>query len=279
MCLILMAWQAHPNYPLVLAANRDEFQSRAAAPAHWWREPRLLAGRDLAAGGTWLGVTEDGRFAALTNYRDPTRQRPDAPSRGTLVTQTLAEPRPLEQQLLALQASASAYNGFNLLFGDTRHLAVYESVPARGRLLPPGVYGLSNHLLDTPWPKVVSAKAALAGALTRLPDRAPLLQLLRDEAQADASQLPRTGLSLEWERLLSSAFIRAPGYGTRCSTILTIDARGRAAFSEWTWNEAGQQAGRVDYDFDTRGADAGRPDTSGPGTSSSGTRSVETRPT
>jgi uncharacterized protein with NRDE domain len=262
MCLILIAWQAHPDYPVVLAANRDEFQARATAAAHWWREPPLLAGRDLAAGGTWLGVTGDGRFAALTNYRDPTRQRPDAPSRGTLVTQTLAQARPPGEHLLALRASASDYNGFNLLFGDAQHLAVYESVPAAGRLLPPGVYGLSNHLLDTPWPKVVSAKAALAGALTRLPDRDPLLQLLRDEAQADASQLPRTGLSLEWERLLSSAFIRAPGYGTRCSTILTIDARGRASFSEWTWNEAGQQAGRVDYSFDTRNL----------GTAGSGTR-------
>lgn len=252
MCLILIAWQAHPAYPVVLAANRDEFQSRPAAPAHWWREPQLLAGRDLAAGGTWLGVTEQGRFAVLTNYRDPSQQRADAPSRGGLVTQTLAAAVSIEEQLRLLQSASGAYNGFNLLFGDARHLAIYESVPARGRVLAPGVYGLSNHLLDTPWPKVASAKAALAGALTQLPDREPLLQLLRDEAQADESQLPRTGLSQEWERLLSSAFIRAPGYGTRCSTILLIDARGRASFSEWTWNEIGQQAGRVDYNFATR---------------------------
>lgn len=252
MCLILIAWQAHPSYPVVLAANRDEFQSRPAEPAHWWREPQLLAGRDLAAGGTWLGVTQAGRFAALTNYRAASRQRPDAPSRGSLVTQTLAGTLPIEEQLRVLQATAGVYNGFNLLFGDARRLAIYESVPAQARLLPPGVYGLSNHLLDTPWPKVVSAKAALAGALERLPDREPLLQLLRDEAQADESQLPRTGLSQEWERLLSSAFIRAPGYGTRCSTILLIDEGGHASFSEWTWNEAGQQAGRVDFSFDTR---------------------------
>jgi uncharacterized protein with NRDE domain len=250
MCLILVAWHSHPDYPLVLAANRDELQGRPAAPAAWWGEPPMLAGRDLAAGGTWLGVTGDGRFAVLTNYRDPGRQRPDAPSRGALVTQTLAEPLPAAERLRRLQDTAGVYNGFNLLFGDASALGVYESVPARGRLLSPGVYGLSNHLLDTPWPKVVSAKAALARALTLLPEREPLLQVLRDEVQADESQLPRTGLSLEWERLLSSAFIRAPGYGTRCSSILLIDARGHASFSEWTWDEAGRQAGRVDYAFE-----------------------------
>ncbi|HTW74003.1 MAG TPA: NRDE family protein [Steroidobacteraceae bacterium] len=254
MCLILVAWRAHPHYPLVLAANRDEFRARPAAPARWWPEPHILAGRDLTAGGAWLGLAEDGRFAALTNFRDPAPPRPDAPSRGALVPQTLAEALPAEERLRRLHASAGAFNGFNLLFSDADTLAVYESVPARGRLLPAGVYGLSNHLLDTPWPKVVSAKAALAHALTRLPDREPLLQLLRDAAQADDARLPRTGLSLEWERLLSSAFIRAPGYGTRCSTIVSIDAHAHARFSEWTWDAAGVEAGRVDYEFDTHGA-------------------------
>jgi uncharacterized protein with NRDE domain len=257
MCLILIAWRAHPDYPVVLAANRDEYRTRAAAPAAWWREPRILAGRDLSAGGTWLGVSEDGRFAALTNYRDAGPGRAQAPSRGALVPQTLAEPLPIRQQLQRLAARAHLYNGFNLLFGDTTQLAVYESVPGSGRELAPGVYGLSNHLLDTPWPKVVGAKAALSRALDRLPDREPLLQLLRDRAQADEQHLPRTGLSLEWERLLSSAFIRAPGYGTRCSTILTIDARGHASFSEWSWDEAGDASGRVDYAFETRRAGAG----------------------
>ncbi len=253
MCLILVAWRAHPDYPLVLAANRDEFQARPAAPAHWWREPRMLAGRDLTAAGAWLGLAEDGRFAALTNYRDPTRQQRQAPTRGALVPQTLAEALPAQERLRSLRVAGRAYNGFNLLFSDAHTLAVYESVPARGRLLPAGVYGLSNHLLDTPWPKVVSAKTGLAQALTRLPDRDPLLQLLRDESRADDARLPRTGLSLEWERLLSSAFIRAPGYGTRCSTIVLIDRHGHASFSEWTWDEAGAQSGRVDYEFDTHG--------------------------
>ncbi len=250
MCLILVAWQVHPDYPLVLAANRDEFHARAAAPAAWWPEPQMLAGRDLVAGGTWLGVTPSGRFAALTNYRDAAAaQRLDAPSRGALVPQTLAAALPAKERLRQLQRTSSRYNGFNLLFGDAESLAVYESVPGRGRLLGPGVYGLSNHLLDTPWPKVVGAKAALAAALTHLPDQQALLQLLRDQIQADDAQLPRTGLSIEWERLLSSAFIRAPHYGTRCSTILLIDRAGQARFNEWTWNEAGSLAGEVEYQF------------------------------
>jgi uncharacterized protein with NRDE domain len=263
MCLILVAWQVHPDYPLVLAANRDEFHARAAAPAAWWPEPPMLAGRDLAASGTWLGVTRDGHFAALTNYRDPSGpQRPDAPSRGAIVPQTLAVPVPANERLQQLERTSSRYNGFNLLFGDADTLAVFESVQGRGRLLGPGVYGLSNHLLDTPWPKVVGAKAALAAALTHLPDQQALLQLLRDEARADDAQLPRTGLSMEWERLLSSAFIRSSGYGTRCSTILLIDRRGQAHFTEWTWTEGGTLAGEVDYQF--RSAATGAQSQDGP---------------
>ena len=254
MCLILVAWRVHPDYPLVLAANRDEFHARAAAPAAWWREPSMLAGRDLTSGGTWLGVTQRGHFAALTNYRELAAggpQRPDAPSRGAIVPRTLADPVPASERLQQLQRTSSRYNGFNLLFGDADSLAVYESAERRGRPLGPGVYGLSNHLLDTPWPKVVGAKAALAAGLTHLPDQEALLRLLRDDVRADDAQLPRTGLSTEWERLLSSAFIRAPGYGTRCSTILLIDRGGQAHFSEWTWDEAGAAAGQVEYRFET----------------------------
>ncbi len=133
--------------------------------------------------------------------------------------------------------------------GNGHELAVYESVPAQGRLLPAGVYGLSNHLLDTPWPKVVAAKAALAAALVHLPDWQPLLALLRDASMANEAELPRTGLSLEWERLLSSAFIQAPGYGTRCSTILLMDGQGSAQFHEWTWDERGAPAGYIEEEF------------------------------
>jgi uncharacterized protein with NRDE domain len=250
MCLILVAWKAHPQYPLVLAANRDEFFARPAEPAHWWPQPRILAGRDGQAGGTWLGLASDGRFAALTNYRDPGgAQRPQAPSRGELVPETLAAKLTASSRLQQLHERGAHYNGFNLLFSDGEQLAIYESVPDRGALLSPGVYGLSNHLLDTPWPKVMSAKAALAQALAHLPDETPLLHLLRDQTVAPDEQLPRTGLTLEWERLVSSAFVRAPGYGTRCSTIALIDRHGQASLTEWSWDPAAQPIDHRDYRF------------------------------
>lgn len=249
MCLILLAWRVHPDYPLVLAANRDEFHQRAAAPAAWWSSPRILSGRDLSAGGTWLAVTPDGRFAALTNYRDPNRQRVDARSRGELPVHLLAQRLPAAQQLQELQRIAGDYNGFNVLFSDGAQAAVFESVVGRGRLLEPGVYGLSNHLLDTPWPKVITAKAALASALTQLPQEQALLELLRDDRPADDRELPRTGLTLEWERLLSSAFVRTPTYGTRCSTILLVDRQGGSRFTEWTWNAEGALSSQINYSF------------------------------
>jgi uncharacterized protein with NRDE domain len=250
MCLILVAWRAHADYPLVLAANRDEFHAREAAPARWWQGPEILAGRDLNAGGTWLGVARDGRFAALTNYRDPSIALRAAPSRGELVPATLASTLPVQLRLQQLRRTAGNYNGFNLIFSDGERLAVFESVTGNGHVLGPGVYGLSNHLLDTPWPKLRAAKSALSAAMTRLPDQQPLLELLRDERQADDAQLPRTGVSLEWERLLSSAFIRSPDYGTRCSTILLIDRHGGVQFSEWSWDESGALSSQVEHRFE-----------------------------
>ena len=258
MCLILVAWRAHADYPLVLAANRDEFHAREAAPARWWQGPDMLAGRDLSAGGTWLGVARDGRFAALTNYRDPSIAARTAPSRGELVPATLASSLPVELRLQQLRRTARNYNDFNLIFSDGERLAVFESVPGDGHVLDAGVYGLSNHLLDTPWPKLRTAKSALGAAMTRLPDQQPLLDLLRDERQADDAQLPRTGVSLEWERLLSSAFIRSPDYGTRCSTILLIDRHGAVRFSEWSWDESGALSSQVEHRFEIAAAIAAR---------------------
>jgi len=254
MCLILVAWRTHADYPLVLAANRDEFHARAAAPAAWWADPEILAGRDLSAGGTWLGIARDGRIAALTNYRDPSQAQRAAPSRGALVPSTLASKLPVDHQLQRLRRTASDYNPFNLIFSDGKRLAVFESVTGEGRILGPGVYGLSNHLLDTPWPKVLNAKSALGAALERLPDEHYLLALLRDERRADDGQLPRTGVSLDWERLLSSAFIRDPDYGTRCSSILLLDRHGGVRFSEWSWDQAGGLTGQVEQRFEIAAA-------------------------
>ena len=152
-CLILLAWRVHPDYPLVLAANRDEFHQRPAAPAVWWSSPRILAGRDLSAGGTWLAVTPDGRFAALTNYRDPGRPRSDAPSRGALPVQLLEPRLPATQQLQQLQRIAGDYNGFNVLFSDGAQAAVFESIGGRGCLLEPGVYGLRTTCSIRPGPR------------------------------------------------------------------------------------------------------------------------------
>jgi uncharacterized protein with NRDE domain len=252
MCLILIAWRSTPEFPCVIAANRDEFHARAAEPAHWWAdaEPPILAGRDLQAGGTWLGMTRSGRFAALTNYRDPEQRRANTPSRGTLVTSVLQSQADTAGILERLHREGPSYNGFNMLFSDGRRLAIYESMSGAGRELPPGIYGLSNHLLDTPWPKVQAAKSRLSAALSDLPHTESALALLRDHELAPDHSLPNTGMSMEWERLLSSAFIRSPAYGTRCSTVVQLARGGHASFDEWTWDTAGQETARVSLRFD-----------------------------
>lgn len=238
MCLILLGWRAHPAFPLVVAANRDEFHQRATAPAAFWTEqPQMLAGRDLVGGGTWMGITRGGRFAALTNFRNPAHMRPDAPSRGPLVSGFLAGDARLEDYLAKVASRGAEYNGFNLLVGDGNSLAWYSNVSGETRRLEPGIYGLSNELLDTPWPKVQQAKSDLSRALNALPDDAGLLQLLRDDRRYPDEALPRTGVSLELERMLSAAFIRSPDqrYGTRSSTVLLLDSEGTVCFDEQQW--------------------------------------------
>lgn len=236
MCLILLAWQAHPDYPLVVAANRDEFFSRRTAAADFWDDaPFVLAGRDLEAGGTWLGVTRTGRFAALTNFRDPARNRAGAPSRGELVSRFLTGMQAGTAYLEEIESSSSHYNGFNLIFGNLDGLWCFSNCGEGERRLVPGIYGLSNHLLDTPWPKVARGKSALSEALRALPDEAPLFALLRDDRMAPDEALPRTGVSLDWERLLSAAFVRSPEYGTRSATVLLADRSSRVRFIEQTY--------------------------------------------
>jgi len=253
MCLILLVWRVHPEFPCVLAANRDEFHDRPAASADWWPDHAgILAGRDLTAGGTWLGVAASGRFAALTNYRELRVQRTDVPSRGNLVTEVLESGRSVAESLDHLRKVGSNYNAFNMIFSDGDRLGIFESVHGEGRELGPGIYGLSNHLLDTPWPKVRNAKSRLACALAELHDDTALMHLLRDDRQAPDADLPQTGISLEWERLLSSAFVRADSYGTRCSTVFRVDRAGRAFFDEWSWGRAGEELGRKSYQFDLR---------------------------
>ncbi|MBS3936529.1 MAG: NRDE family protein [Sulfuritalea sp.] len=248
MCLVLVAWRNHPEYPLVVAANRDEFYQRPTAPAAFWPDhPQLLAGRDLEAGGTWLGITRQGRFAALTNFRDPTRQQPQAPSRGRLVADFLTGDRAIDDCLDSLDASAC--NGFNLLLGDGEKLVAFSNVSNERHELEPGIYGLSNALLDTPWPKVGAGKTALEAALNALPDEHRLWALLRDDRTHPDDALPATGVPLEWERLLSAAFVLSPDYGTRSSTILTLSAGTAVTFDEQTWLAGGVAGGRVRFRF------------------------------
>lgn len=242
MCLILFAYRAHPEYRLVLAANRDEFHDRPAAPADFWGDaPDVLAGRDLRGGGSWLGVTRSGRFAAVTNYRDPRELLAprSAPSRGELVSGFLRGSDSPAEYLDALSSRAAEYNGFNLLVGDRDALYWFSNrsgaAPVR---LEPGVYGLSNHLLDTPWPKVVRGRAALRDALAAAAplDVEPLFRLLADRAPAADRELPDTGVGVERERLLSSPFIASPDYGTRASTVLLVRADGAARLVERTFS-------------------------------------------
>lgn len=239
MCLIVIAAQAHPNYPLVVAANRDEFFSRSTKVAGPWDEtPKILAGRDLTAGGTWMGITLQGRFAALTNFREPGNTRPESPSRGKLVSDFLSGGASAMDYMNSLSEKMTTFNGFNLLCGTLTgglwHLSnrAENTSPVK---LGAGIYGLSNHLLDTLWPKVVRSKSELANALAALPSHRAIFDLLRDDSLHDDDQLPRTGISLEWERTLSASFVRTPNYGTRSSTVLSLDKHGVVRFDEQTW--------------------------------------------
>jgi len=242
MCLILIAWHAHPRYPLVIAANRDERFARPTAAAQFWSDaPEILAGRDLTAGGTWMGVTRRGRFAALTNFREPEGKRADAPSRGELVRNFLAETLSAEAYLASLEDKADLYNGFNLVCGTLDEGLWHFSNRQASRAMPlsPGIFGLSNHLLDTPWPKVAQGKSALAAAIEALPADRPLFELLADDRIHEDDRLPRTGISLDWERILSAAFVRAPNYGTRSSTVLLQDKEGGIVLDEQAYLPGG----------------------------------------
>jgi uncharacterized protein with NRDE domain len=247
MCLIAIAWQAHAAFPLVVAANRDEWRDRPAIPAAWWPDhPGLLAGRDLQAGGTWMGITRTGRFAAVTNFRDPSDRRSTARSRGMLLTEFLLGDEPPEAYLHTIAARSAEYNGFNLLVGDGRSLLYFGSREGAVRAVAPGVHALSNHLLDEPWPKVTKARAALRAALGDGDE--PLFAMLSDSTPAGDSELPETGVGLDWERRLSPVLITGEGYGTRTSTVLRC-AAGAARFEERTRDAAGNVTGTQRFEF------------------------------
>ena len=219
MCLIAFQWQLERPVPLFVVGNRDEFYDRPTAPLAWWEGGGILAGRDLKAGGTWLGVTLEGRFAALTNYRDPGLTKPDRASRGQIPLRFLEGGQPGRAFLDEFREEALHYNPFNLLLFDGKELLGYESHHDRVRSFTPGIHVLSNGDFDAPWPKAEALKAGLASAQD---DDETLLTLLRDTRPFGDDRLPNTGVPLEWERALSPAFIHTPTYGTRASTILRL---------------------------------------------------------
>jgi uncharacterized protein with NRDE domain len=250
MCLILLAWHVHPDYPLVVAANRDEYFARPSAPAAFWPQaPDVLAGRDQEAGGTWLGITRQQRFSALTNFREGGKQRPDAPSRGALVADFLVGDADPQDYLAALAARSADYNGFNLFVADERRLGYCSNRGDGPRWLTPGIYGLSNHLLDTPWPKLAAAKVAFAKALDDLPAQDRFFALLADREIVPDTRLPETGVPLGWERILSAVFVNSPNYGTRASTLLTTHRTGWVTLIERSFGAQATPLGEVRKSF------------------------------
>lgn len=256
MCLIVFGLHAHPRYPLVVAANRDEFVARPSEPVGFWPgHDGFLAGRDLVAGGTWMGVTRSGRFAALTNVRDPRSFDASAPSRGELVVRFLAGTDEPIAHLDTLAASGERRNGFNLLAAANGRLAWYSNAGGEPREIEAGVHAVSNALLDTPWPKVRRSAAGLARILGREDEIDPeeLFALLADREPAPVAELPDTGVGLATERILSSPFIAAPGYGTRGTTLLLVASTGRATILERRFDEGSFETGTTRFELGFRG--------------------------
>lgn len=253
MCLLFLAWRRHPDYRLVVAANRDEYYARPTAPADYWEDaPGLLAGRDLEGGGTWLGISRGERFAALTNYRRGGGRIENAPTRGRLVSDFLVSQATPGDYLQPLAASAAAYNGYNLLVGDHDCLWWFSTHGGAPRMLDAGIYAVSNDLLDTPWPKVLRGKQGFEALLAaRQIDKPAMFDLLMDRHTAEDDALPDTGIGLAQERVLSSIFITAGDYGTRSSTLVLVGADGDVEFHERTHEPGTPATSTVTYAFPT----------------------------
>lgn len=251
MCLITFGLNVHPEYRLIVAANRDEFYGRPTESAYFWKDnPSILGGRDLEKMGTWMGVTKQGRFAAVTNYRDPNEVNRDARSRGELVSQFLSSSGPALEYLQAIREVGSDYNGFNLIVSDGQSLYYYSNVNNEIKRLDDGIYGLSNGLLDSSWPKVTESKRRLKNCVeAKEVDPECLFDLLAKTDKAEDNQLPDTGVSLELERLLSSPFIESPNYGTRMSTVVLVTKNCEVTFKERTFGPNDKAASEVMYEF------------------------------
>jgi uncharacterized protein with NRDE domain len=238
MCLILFAYRQHRDYPLILIANRDEYYARPTRDAHWWDEAPVFAGRDLEAGGTWLGISRGGRFAAVTNVREPGGMKPGKKSRGALTQNFLSGDATPKAYLQELTPHDRDYAGFNLLLGDDQGFWFHSNRDHGVRRIDPGIYGISNGTFDEPWPKLSSGRRELVALLEGEVIAAELMEILTDHQVAADHELPQTGVALDIERMLSSRFIRSPEYGTRACTVLTIDRHDRVDFSEQNFRDA-----------------------------------------
>jgi uncharacterized protein with NRDE domain len=254
MCLLVLAWQVHPRYELVVAANRDEFHERPTEPMARWPAPDdIIAGRDLRAGGTWLALNRARRFGIVTNFRELQPAAANSPSRGHLIPAYLRNPDPTARHLQQLEPLAARYSGFNLLLSDRESLWYVSNRAARfARPLPPGIYGLSNELLDTPWPKLQRVRRRFDPLLTQpgAVSKEALFEILADPTQAGVDEtLPDTGVSREWEQLLSSPFISTEDYGTRCSTLVMVEKSGAVSLTERRFSSRGKPSGETEFDL------------------------------
>ncbi len=241
MCLILFALNAHPEYPLILAANRDEFYQRPTLKANFWEEDKkVLSGRDIQSGGTWLGVHKDGRFIAITNYRDGSKAKKAAISRGELSKSFLTQNISVVDFISDVKKERHLYDGFNLLVSDDGFSSLYHysNISDQFTKIQSGIHGLSNHLLDTSWPKVDTGKNLLTEIIKNNPvDRDSIIEMMQNDTKAHEQLLPKTGISSDLEKQLSPLFISMKEYGTRCTTILKVSADKNVSFVEITYNE------------------------------------------
>ena len=252
MCLVLIAYKAHPRYPLIIAANRDEFYRRPACPAAFWPDhPNILGGRDLQHGGTWLAIDRQGRIAAVTNYREPSEPKQNLRSRGFLVTDYLFSRDTAQNYLHDLATRARDYDGFNLFAGNAASLFFYSSYVLQPLLLQPGIHGISNGDLDYPWPKVTRGKQSLRTVIENTVNLEPesLFHILQDRSVPADSELPDTGVGQQLERMLAPVFVTGADYGTRSSTVLIVDDQDRVYFAERNFNAAGNQQEAAEFEF------------------------------
>jgi len=245
MCILFIALNQHPEYPLIVCANRDELHHRPTEPAHFWQpDKELLAGKDLEAGGSWLGINKQGDFSALTNLRDPMKQKSNMRSRGELIVKALKRHEPLTVSWL--REHSENYNPFNLVFGHAKELYCFNSAEKELTLLTSGFHSISNGALDDIWPKMARGTQALERLISESaqPDIEALVNIMKDETRASDIDLPQTGIGVEWERLLSAIFIRHEEYGTRSTSIILQDHQGKTRFIEVRYDGKGRNLGR-----------------------------------